>query len=549
MPSFDILNSHTITNLKKEISKTNIKGYSKMKKNEVIDLMLKNKSKFHHIKKYGEPVKKIVIKREPKEVKPIKKVVIKREPKEVKPIKKVVIKREPKEVKPIKKVVIKREPKEVKPIKKVVIKREPKEVKPIKKVVIKKKVRKHAGDLIKEKMSAGNILKYLYKNTVKKNWHLIFHDLDLHEKEILIPYLSKNGITSLKTWFTSGNSENSHEKIETELTKKYGKLLKDKQSSKSKDEEPKKEEEPKKKEEPKEKLIQLDEDKAKDRREEMNIKVFNLHNQNFHEHNKPQYKNLQEMEKSVMERKNKEASEKRANTRAKNEKKKQEEVKQVINKSMSETEFIKDFKNTSISDLGFIGNEKFKSLLKIINTDKGKYETFHITDFMAFYLGNDISEKLFNKYGVENVFLQFEKMIKKLKPNKKVYYPKSAQGLHIAKFNSKIQKMIIQSIPHGIDNKGKVYKTFEEWNSRYEKAKPKEEEEKDTNEYWLDRFYGLIKSVNFTKRTKGIQKEDISRLISSMINPLRYTTIRTANERREKINKAYTIMKNYRDNL
>ena len=150
MPSFDILNSHTITNLKKEVSKTNIKGYSKMKKNEVIDLMLKNKSKFHHIKKYGEPVKKIVIKRE---VKPIKKVVIKREPKEVKPIKKVVIKRE---VKPIKKIVIKRE---VKPIKKVVIKREPKEVKPIKKVVIKKKAEPKKEEPKKKEEEIKKILK------------------------------------------------------------------------------------------------------------------------------------------------------------------------------------------------------------------------------------------------------------------------------------------------------------------------------------------------------------------------------------------------------
>jgi len=46
----DILNSHPITTLKKEISKTNIKGYSKMKKNEVVELMMKNKERFGHIK-------------------------------------------------------------------------------------------------------------------------------------------------------------------------------------------------------------------------------------------------------------------------------------------------------------------------------------------------------------------------------------------------------------------------------------------------------------------------------------------------------------------
>ena len=46
----DILNSHPVSVLKKEISKTNIKGYSKMKKAEVIELMMKNKDRFSHIK-------------------------------------------------------------------------------------------------------------------------------------------------------------------------------------------------------------------------------------------------------------------------------------------------------------------------------------------------------------------------------------------------------------------------------------------------------------------------------------------------------------------
>ena len=46
----EISNSHPISTLKKEISKTNIKGYSKMKKNEVVELMMKNKERFNHIK-------------------------------------------------------------------------------------------------------------------------------------------------------------------------------------------------------------------------------------------------------------------------------------------------------------------------------------------------------------------------------------------------------------------------------------------------------------------------------------------------------------------
>ena len=46
----EILNSHPISTLKKEISKTNIKGYSKMKKDEVVELMMKNKERFPSMK-------------------------------------------------------------------------------------------------------------------------------------------------------------------------------------------------------------------------------------------------------------------------------------------------------------------------------------------------------------------------------------------------------------------------------------------------------------------------------------------------------------------
>ena len=51
MVSREILNSHPVSVLKKEISKTNIKGYSKMKKNEVVDLMLspEHEGRFDHI--------------------------------------------------------------------------------------------------------------------------------------------------------------------------------------------------------------------------------------------------------------------------------------------------------------------------------------------------------------------------------------------------------------------------------------------------------------------------------------------------------------------
>lgn len=45
-----ILNTYTVKNLKNEIAKTNIKGYSKMTKSEIIEIMMKYEYKFHHLK-------------------------------------------------------------------------------------------------------------------------------------------------------------------------------------------------------------------------------------------------------------------------------------------------------------------------------------------------------------------------------------------------------------------------------------------------------------------------------------------------------------------
>ena len=51
MTTFEVLNSHPISSLKKHISQSNIKGYSKLKKKELIELMIKHKDKFGHIVK------------------------------------------------------------------------------------------------------------------------------------------------------------------------------------------------------------------------------------------------------------------------------------------------------------------------------------------------------------------------------------------------------------------------------------------------------------------------------------------------------------------
>ena len=64
MTTEKILNSYTIRQLKKEISKTNIKGYSKMKRAELHAIIMKNKERFSHLKeqekKMGKVKKKVV---------------------------------------------------------------------------------------------------------------------------------------------------------------------------------------------------------------------------------------------------------------------------------------------------------------------------------------------------------------------------------------------------------------------------------------------------------------------------------------------------------
>ena len=53
-----LLNRYTLKVLKKEISKNNIKNYSKLRKKELIDLIIKNKSKFTHLMKKEKYVEK-----------------------------------------------------------------------------------------------------------------------------------------------------------------------------------------------------------------------------------------------------------------------------------------------------------------------------------------------------------------------------------------------------------------------------------------------------------------------------------------------------------
>ncbi len=107
----EIFESHSVKTLKGEISKynklTKVSGYSKMTKKELVDLMLKHKDKFKHIKMNPKPLKALPKALTSKAVKTSKedKKEPKKEPKKV--VKKVV--------KKIKKIVKKPEPKKEAP--------------------------------------------------------------------------------------------------------------------------------------------------------------------------------------------------------------------------------------------------------------------------------------------------------------------------------------------------------------------------------------------------------------------------------------------------
>lgn len=101
----EILNSHPIRNLKAEIRKVKkTLNYSKLTKDEIVDLMMKNKDNFKHIKMYEKPARKTAKPKtaEPPKVKakPVPKTA---EPKTAEP-KKVKAKPVPK--KPAKKIKI-----------------------------------------------------------------------------------------------------------------------------------------------------------------------------------------------------------------------------------------------------------------------------------------------------------------------------------------------------------------------------------------------------------------------------------------------------------
>jgi len=87
-----VLLSHSVKTLKSEISKANIKGYSKMKKPELVKLMIQHEDRFKHIEYVVKPSKptvkttKTVVKPTPVKPTPVKPTPIKPIEKPSKPV-------------------------------------------------------------------------------------------------------------------------------------------------------------------------------------------------------------------------------------------------------------------------------------------------------------------------------------------------------------------------------------------------------------------------------------------------------------------------------
>jgi predicted ATP-dependent protease len=84
------LRSYSTKELKKEISATNIKGYSKMRREELIEFMVKHQERFKHLTLKVKPVKTVVKKEKAINKLPKKEAVKKVENQVVKKVEKMV---------------------------------------------------------------------------------------------------------------------------------------------------------------------------------------------------------------------------------------------------------------------------------------------------------------------------------------------------------------------------------------------------------------------------------------------------------------------------
>ena len=194
----DILNSHSVSTLKKEVSKYNksklVSGYSKMKKGEIVELMMKHQDKFKHIKMNEKAPRK---KAEPKKKEEPKK---KAEPKK---------KEEP---------FFKKQLKENK-------KEKAKTQKELKKKLNEKPSKKllDVEQFIKKKPSIKELVKYLIKLNEsifgKSKNPLILTTLDELDKEKVISYMKKKGLKKLMEEYEEGD-DIEQEEIELKLLKK-----------------------------------------------------------------------------------------------------------------------------------------------------------------------------------------------------------------------------------------------------------------------------------------------------------------------------------------
>jgi len=464
----EILESYSSTELKKEISKTNIKGYSKMKKSEIVNLMLKNKDRFSHLKK-----------KEKKAPAPKKEAPA--------PKKKMVIKKPaPKKEEPKKKGFEFRDN-----TKKYIefVKRLP-----------RIKTLKQLENIPKKSYSSDDLrffqidyfiykLLELAKKPSKENEYKITFDIRPNLSDLRNPKFKGEELRENLDWsgqvinklynkkiFITRDEKDMNRRLKIQLDKEKREAMKSKKEAPKpapKKEAPKPA--PKKKEvnEIGEKLIVLPETNE-------NNKILNQVNKINFEENKKQFKTLEDafnekkrlqnitrQKKREENKKLIEGAKKLLERDSPKPKEKQPEKKTSNIKNISQ--LVENLKNASIEDLKLVqSKDQYEAMIDRIKSGKGRYKVFHIMATLR-TLNKDFVKDIFMKYKPSEIDKYFTRLVHQVEPKRETFFPKHLQELEGKGLPVRTLKILTDKLPHAIDKQGKVYKTFKEYNERFDK--------------------------------------------------------------------------------
>ena len=169
----------------------------------------------------------------------------------------------------------------------------------------------------------------------------------------------------------------------------------------------------------------------------------------------------------------------------KKEEPKKEEKKKVDIKTKQQ--LVDNLKDANIEDLKLVQNEgSYEGLIKRIKSDNKKFTTFHIQSTLRTF-DNDFVKDIYTKYSPDEIKKYFTRLVHQVNPNKKVFFPKDQRELEGKGFQKRTLDILYKKLPHAIED-GKVYKTFQEFNSRFDKPKEKPKERKETKSEFMKRM-------------------------------------------------------------